>query len=117
MKFRSLWLFYRERFVSLFFNIAALGIILSGIIIGLRQPTYTETVTLHYNRFYGIDQIGSWIWIWIYWLGIIAIAIINFGLSYKVYTRDKYLGYYAQAAAAICSIGFLLYILLLGPYL
>ncbi len=117
MKLRSLWLFYRERYVSLFFNLTILFVLLAGGIIGLRQPTYSDSITLHYNRFYGIDQIGSWVWMWVYWLGIILIAFVNFSLSYRNYARDKYLSLYLQVAAAVCAIGFFLYILVIGPYL
>lgn len=117
MKFRSLWLFFRERYVSLFFSITVIMEIIAGSIIGLRQPTYSESITLHYNRFYGIDQVGSWVWMWIYWLAVIAITILNFSFAYNVYTRDKYMSYYVQVAAAMVAIGFLLYILLIGPFL
>jgi|GEM_PF-3963864 len=117
MKLRSLWLFYRERWVSLFFNITIILIFAAAIIIAIRQPTYGASITLHYNRFYGIDQVGSWIWMWVYWLAIVAMTFINFSLSYRVYTRDKYMSYYLQVAACITAVGFLIYLLLIGPFL
>jgi hypothetical protein len=117
MKIKTLWLFYRERFVSLFFNITVLLDLIAAVIIALRQPTYNASNTLHYNRFYGIDQVGSWVWMWVYLAVVIAISILNFLFAYRTYTRDKYLSYYVLTAGAITSAGFLLYILLIGPFL
>jgi hypothetical protein len=54
---------------------------------------------------------------WVYLAVVIAISVLNFLFAYRSYTRDKYLSYYVLVAGTITAAGFLLYILLIGPFL
>lgn len=116
VNWKSVTLFYRERYIFSFFNLSLLFLLISlGLIIVGYQPQ-EDLAILHYNIFYGIDYLGPWFMPYIN-IGLLFIALlINFVFSYRIFTKDKYMSYYLNFAGTVAAILFTLYIYLLTPY-
>jgi len=117
MRLRSIALFYRERYIFVFNNIALAGIALAIYFIWRILTTSSDSlIPLHYNIFYGIDYLGWRGLLVLYLLAIGCMTVINFFVAYWLFTRDKYISYYLSAVSSFLSIFFLLYLLLLASY-
>ena len=113
----TLWLYYRERYIFIMSTLAGVLLLFSFILTALRQTAYRDIVVLHYNAYFGIDRVGSWLWLWAY----LAIAVIACGLnwlfSFYVFTKDKYMSYYLNLASVLIAAITLVYLVALAPYL
>lgn len=113
---KKIVLFYREKYLFLFFNLAA-GCFLASMfwvlfIIGPRPGS----MPLHYDIFFGIDRIGSWWQLLASGGAVGGLTLVNALIAYRIFARDKYLAYYMALMSAIASTLFLLYILTLTLY-
>ena len=117
LSFRTLWLYYRERYIFIMSSLSGLLLLLTFILTGLRQAGYRDIVVLHYNAYFGIDKVGSWIWLWIYVVIALLACAANFFFSFYVFTKDKYMSYYLNLASVFIAAITLVYVIVLGPYL
>lgn len=64
----------------------------------------TESIILHYNIYFGIDEIGNWTNI--YYLPLIGIIILSVNLlgGYLFYQKDKLLSYFFLGSALFAQI-------------
>lgn len=63
-----------------------------------------DLVFLHYNVVFGVDLIGEWWKVLYIPLSVMAMFLVNFGLSWWVYGQDKTLARFLAFIAAFLSL-------------
>ena len=118
ISYKQVILYYREKYIFLFSNLA-LGIILLAVIIIILKlaPHGDGLVPLHYDIFFGIDKIGLWYQALLFPSLAFMLLLVNFVIGYYIFTRDKYLSYYLSLMALILSMVSLIYIVVIISYL
>ena len=116
MNWRSVWLFYRDRYSFIFFNISLLLLLTSLVLLAVHFQPSDQLVVLHYNIFYGIDYLSYWYIPYIYWLILALSAALNFYFSFRIFTSDKYMSYYLNAAVCLVALFFNLYLVFIRSY-
>jgi hypothetical protein len=113
---KQLLLFYREKYVFLFCNTALVALLISvGWIAGVIRPR-PDTIALHYDIFFGIDRLGPWSDLLSMAAGLAFLILVNAGLAYKIFAKDKYLSYYLLLMGVFGSVFFLVYLVSLTVF-
>lgn len=88
--------------LSILFNIINWGLIYYRFTRFLAGQT--ELIILHYNIYFGIDEIGNWTNI--YYLPVIGIIIllVNLLCGYLLYKKDKLISYFFMFSSFIAQI-------------
>ena len=100
--------FYRDKIVR--FN--AVVCLLLNIIVwaGLlwQSRTFSESIPLHYNIYFGIDLYGPWYQILLIPEVGLAVILINFSVGGFLYAKEKLLSYFSVGLASFIQLILLL---------
>lgn len=100
--------YYRDRLIniSLFFGIFAnIGL---WLLLIWQARGFSDSISLHYNIYFGIDLLGSWYQIFLLPSFGLAFIVINFIVGLAIYTREKILSYFLVWSGVFVQLIFIL---------
>lgn len=94
-------IYLKDRWISMPFVMAVAFLIFTIWHTALKVQPTSEPVFLHYNIIFGVDLIGEWWKLWFIPLSGLVIFVLNYGLSYFLYNKDKFLSRFLSIITAL----------------
>lgn len=99
----ALRFFFEDRFNRLAYSIMALLIVVSYVAIALFVPK-EDNVALHYNVYFGIDFIGSWLLSLLVPTVMLVLSVLNATVGLMVWRHDRIIGYFMATGALFVAV-------------
>lgn len=87
-----------------FVAIAGILLAISGIMVSMNFSRLAPLIVLHFDALHGVDTFGTRASIWGIWLLGFAINLVNIGLAYEFYNRERLLSYLYLGANVLISL-------------
>jgi hypothetical protein len=79
-------------------------VLLSFQIIPVANETNVGIIPLHYNLYFGIDVFGPWYSVFAMPAMALIALVINGGIGYVLYQRERVLTYFLMVIAAVVNV-------------
>ena len=99
----ALRFFFEDRFNRLAYGVMALLIVASYVAVAIFVPK-EDNVALHYNVYFGIDFIGSWLLSLLIPTVMLILTILNTTVGLMVWRHDRIIGYFMATGALFVTI-------------
>ncbi len=100
--------FFKDKKILLPIIFGIIIILSNFIYVGWKVGLETSMLSLHYNIYFGIDQLGEAYRIYFYPIFSLLIFLINLSISFAIYNKQKIISFYLLCLAVLSNIFLLL---------
>ncbi len=100
----DLTFFSRHKTISAFIIVSVVLLFASFFLISVSYGRLAQSIVLHFDIFHGVDLFGARASVWWIWFLGLAIFLVNNGLAYEFYHRERFLSYLFLGANMLTSL-------------
>lgn len=100
----DLTFFSRHKTISAFIIVSVVLLFASFLLISISYGRLAQSIVLHFDIFHGVDLFGARASVWWIWFLGLAIFLVNNGLAYEFYHRERFLSYLFLGANMLTSL-------------
>ena len=104
MRVMDFTFFSRHKTLSAFIIVSAVLLLASFLLISVSYGRLAQSVVLHFDIFHGVDLFGARASVWWIWFLGFAMVLVNDGLAYEFYHRERFLSYLFLGANMLISL-------------